>query len=512
MEPIDATKPFGDGNAIYDFVEYDLPGKPELETVDMFGPYITETVDRSKLSKKQVLMNHPEIMNHIHDINSYYLLSFVAQDGDADLGYAKDAGLLKVGQQTGKTVTYLVKKGTNLHQLGIKAPELVASPSYFFKKWLTNLPEDGVLKQNLTVTAAFRHEKHRDTPAVLTGDLSTQNVHSGDYALIKFTTFNFGKLEYNNMKQAGFHVHVRNDLAWKEALAKGFSFPTSFPDNDQIEFIHWTGSLDYPTGQVLNQKVSTGIFLAKFGLKRPIIGAYVPSNSEKPLDSSDTNRPHTNSVTAPYDKNKYITIVIDAGPHAHLRYNGQNNRQFAFVVRKRTKRDTFAGIMAGVQILPEEGYVARGHHIALSNMSEEIKEGIYQENVVAADAANPNPDSSKQATDQDGWINDDELLGTSTGESQKPQTDKDSTEPNWISDDELLAPDDNLPTEGTLLPTQPSSTEEETSKPKKEIPSEKVYLGDEAQDEATIPAKDTNDSSDPTTSPLYVEESDDLLP
>lgn len=61
MEPIDASKPFGNGDKIYDFVDYNLPGKPELEKHDVIGPIFTNINSSRDLDKKKTLRNSSRI-------------------------------------------------------------------------------------------------------------------------------------------------------------------------------------------------------------------------------------------------------------------------------------------------------------------------------------------------------------------------------------------------------------------------------------------------------------------
>lgn len=221
---------------------------------------------------------------------------------------------------------------------------------------------------------------------------------------MNFTTLNHGKLNYKGNSLAGFSFRVRNDLTWKSVLDSGFIFPTPVPNDDNIEFIRWGGSVDFPEGAAVNNKVEASIFLAKFGLKRPIIGAYVPSDAKNPTKTDDPKRLHPNSVTDPYDESKYMTIVIDAGEHATLRTYSTESRQLAFVVRQGTTWDEFAKTLVKVAVIPEKGYVYKGHDLALSKGSDKVQPGVYKEIVV------------EQASDKDknhlrttGWMNSQKL-------------------------------------------------------------------------------------------------------
>lgn len=55
-------------------------GKPELEKHDVIGPIFTNTNSSRDLDKKKLLETHPELKEQILDINSFYALSFLAQD------------------------------------------------------------------------------------------------------------------------------------------------------------------------------------------------------------------------------------------------------------------------------------------------------------------------------------------------------------------------------------------------------------------------------------------------
>ncbi|GET74781.1 hypothetical protein [Streptococcus dysgalactiae] len=398
MEPIDASKPFGNGDKIYDFVDYNLPGKPELEKHDVIGPIFTNTNSSRDLDKKKLLETHPELKEQILDINSFYALSFLAQDSGGQEGYIKQPGSLRVGSQETQAVTYLIKKGQTINNLKIEVPTPLAKEQYFFKKWSSQLPTDGKLEKDLVLTAAFRHDKHKNTQAFFTGDPKDLDVNIGDYSVVNFTTLNHGKLNYKGNSLAGFSFRVRNDLTWKNVLDSGFIFPTPVPNDDNIEFIRWGGSVDFPEGAAVNNKVEASIFLAKFGLKRPIIGAYVPSDAKNPTKADDPKRLHPNSVTDPYDESKYMTIVIDAGEHATLRTHSTESRQLAFVVRQGTTWDEFAKTLVNVAVIPEKGYVYKGHDLALSKGSDKVQPGVYKEIVVEQES-----DKDKKPS-QDNWL------------------------------------------------------------------------------------------------------------
>lgn len=395
IEAIDPNKPMKMKTQTHHEHHHPAPPKYDTSIEDkiVVGPIFTNTMDHRQLYRDELIKNNPNL--GIKDINNYWTVSYIVRSANEKYNYGNDYGTLKLNGQSNKAITYLVRKDKAIQDVNLPIPEAVASNDFFFKNWSRDLTKEAKLKNDVEIYANFRHNRHKDGQKVFLNTFGNADINAGDYVDVYFSTFRLGKLRLDNQVAAGFKYMVRDSLTWNQALKDGMKIPQAVPANG-LEFVGWDGS-DYELlSKNSNKPVSTKIFMAKFGVTRPVINGYIPSDQANPLNEHDRNRPHPNDINNPYDPNKYMTIVFDAGEHAKFKVNSQTTQHLAYVVRKGT---TWMNMLMASQGLPQvvnidEGYTANRWNI---NMNDQIQPGIYKANVTKLETKKDSSQITKAA-------------------------------------------------------------------------------------------------------------------
>ncbi|MBF0781004.1 MULTISPECIES: pneumococcal-type histidine triad protein [unclassified Granulicatella] len=328
-EKIDSTKPLTHHHDHHIEEEKD-DGTIPNEAQRIIGPF---AVTRDELlNKEAILKRYPNI--NVNDINNYHIVGFLAfPNGREKVGH------LTLNDQLTDGVVYLVLKNIPWQEVSttVQVPKVQPMDEYYFKSWTYDVPTEGVVDYARIFGAQFRLEKYKNTPNIL-GPSTTQEIKGtdqvdlNDYVAINFHALFNGTLLINGQQTKHAFYLVKQGLTWREAFASGLTLPQT-----RAEEWHEFNGFSTDLSTRLDEKVTSSIIWAKFGVTSLIIGPYTPANSSQPLDEGDRNRPHPNDSSMPYDKEKYVSIAFVSSGQGNLETFLDSGKTLTYIVRKGSK-------------------------------------------------------------------------------------------------------------------------------------------------------------------------------
>ena len=387
-DKIDPNRPIVNDNHGHDH-NHDLeePDRnPEVEKLDIIGPFILDFEEANNIGEK----NKSSIMKKlgITDVvnpDNYNKLAFFSVRSKDESGDGK----LNIEGKDAKVVVYFVKYGVSEKVLeNITVPTPIANENYVFKSWSGALLKESI-KRDVHLYAEFRNIKFEKSPAVFgpyftPTKLENDNIDARDYSLVQFTTSLLGnpnaKLNVNGKLSNHVYYYIKNELTWKEYKDSGLIVPEVVVD-EGYEFLGW--SVD-PNLYRDDEKNIETYFYVKTATTAKVIGKYVPTDENNPLDSSDINRPHPRG-NIKYDPEKYMTIALRVDDKGNFYEFIGNKRQKTKVISLVVRRGSKWNEIAESFTLPtasKGNYEISQDFIDLINSDLEVTEGIYNINFV----------------------------------------------------------------------------------------------------------------------------------
>ncbi|WP_353458175.1 hypothetical protein, partial [Staphylococcus coagulans] len=374
-------------------IEEEREAHPEQEKVQNIGP-----VDHITRNEKDLKDN-----KQVVDPNNFSAISFELYDP-----FKSNAQLIMPEGQKTSSFGYYVLKQTNWKDIPFQLPQVSIPEGYYLKYWSYDLPKEGQVTRDRAFRAHIGLEKYRNTPPVIgpfTNATSVEvterlkQVDSDDYAPVFFKALNNGHFIVGSQVSNNIVYYLKHGQTWQQLKESGLIIPTPVANDDNTEFIEWRNALpqdnEYPT---------VNFYLGAFGTKDLLIGSYVPSDVNHPLDDNDPARPHPRDITRSYDKNHYTPIAFVADGPGHLDDYTSVEKALVYLVRNNpTWKDSAFGAPTPI---PDEGSVFVGWDSPISDSGDnkverKVFKAIFKskEELAAKDWDTPNAQEGKVTED-----------------------------------------------------------------------------------------------------------------
>ncbi len=374
-------------------IEEEREAHPEQEKVQNIGP-----VDHITRNEKDLKDN-----KQVVDPNNFSAISFELYDP-----FKSNAQLIMPEGQKTSSFGYYVLKQTNWKDIPFQLPQVSIPEGYYLKYWSYDLPKEGQVTRDRAFRAHIGLEKYRNTPPVIgpfTNATSVEvterlkQVDRDDYAPVFFKALNNGHFIVGSQVSNNIVYYLKHGQTWQQLKESGLIIPTPVANDDNTEFIEWRNALpqdnEYPT---------VNFYLGAFGTKDLLIGSYVPSDVNHPLDDNDPARPHPRDITRSYDKNHYTPIAFVADGPGHLDDYTSVEKALVYLVRNNpTWKDSAFGAPTPI---PDEGSVFVGWDSPISDSGDnkverKVFKAIFKskEELAAKDWDTPNAQEGKATED-----------------------------------------------------------------------------------------------------------------
>ncbi|WP_025730332.1 pneumococcal-type histidine triad protein [Atopobacter phocae] len=398
---------------------------PSIETHSIVGPIKLD--QRSQLFKReQLITDYPALSEKIKDIHNFRMIGFFVAQEDSKL---KTSSQLSLDGQPVDYMIYLVRKDLPWKDVTFKLPEVILEQDHYLKGWTYELPTEGIVKRDRLFSARIRPNRFKESPVVINpinaDTLDPDSYTMADYIRISFHSLNYGSLKYEHHQQPNMMFWIKDTATWGEAKANGFSIPKPVP-KPGFEFIDWGHGL--PDDQ---DKVSTEIYTARFGVSSSILGPYVPKDLAHPLNETDEHRPHPKSLSLPYNPAKYATVAFKVeGNHGSVSDYFDQGKILTYLVRKDISQGQ--AFLIAPTVIPEEGYEFVGWDRQI-NPNENASNTLYTAKMRKVDpnklGSNEDKGKSSHPADDPNWDPFDHLFTTPS----EPLTDPNVSEAPLIS-------------------------------------------------------------------------------
>ncbi|MFP4922230.1 hypothetical protein ACJVV0_11485, partial [Staphylococcus coagulans] len=374
-------------------IEEEREAHPEQEKVQNIGP-----VDHITRNEKDLKDN-----KQVVDPNNFSAISFELYDP-----FKSNAQLIMPEGQKTSSFGYYVLKQTNWKDIPFQLPQVSIPEGYYLKYWSYDLPKEGQVTRDRAFRAHIGIEKYRNTPPVIgpfTNATSVEvterlkQVDRDDYAPVFFKALNNGHFIVGSQVSNNIVYYLKHGQTWQQLKESGLIIPTPVTNDDNTEFIEWRNALpqdnEYPT---------VNFYLGAFGTKDLLIGSYVPSDVNHPLDDNDPARPHPRDITRSYDKNHYTPIAFVADGPGYLDDFTSVEKALVYLVRNNpTWKDSAFGAPTPI---PDEGSVFVGWDSPISDSGDnkverKVFKAIFKskEELAAKDWDTPNAQEGKATED-----------------------------------------------------------------------------------------------------------------
>ena len=374
-------------------IEEEREAHPEQEKVQNIGP-----VDHITRNEKDLKDN-----KQVVDPNNFSAISFELYDP-----FKSNAQLIMPEGQKTSSFGYYVLKQTNWKDIPFQLPQVSIPEGYYLKYWSYDLPKEGQVTRDRAFRAHIGLEKYRNTPPVIgpfTNATSVEvterlkQVDRDDYAPVFFKALNNGHFIVGSQVSNNIVYYLKHGQTWQQLKESGLIIPTPVANDDNTEFIEWRNALpqdnEYPT---------VNFYLGAFGTKDLLIGSYVPSDVNHPLDDNDPARPHPRDITRSYDKNHYTPIAFVADGPGYLDDFTSVEKALVYLVRNNpTWKDSAFGAPTPI---PDEGSVFVGWDSPISDSGDnkverKVFKAIFKskEELAAKDWDTPNAQEGKATED-----------------------------------------------------------------------------------------------------------------
>ncbi len=408
-------------------IEEEREAHPEQEKVQNIGP-----VDHITRNEKDLKDN-----KQVVDPNNFSAISFELYDP-----FKSNAQLIMPEGQKTSSFGYYVLKQTNWKDIPFQLPQVSIPEGYYLKYWSYDLPKEGQVTRDRAFRAHIGLEKYRNTPPVIgpfTNATSVEvterlkQVDRDDYAPVFFKALNNGHFIVGSQVSNNIVYYLKHGQTWQQLKESGLIIPTPVANDDNTEFIEWRNALpqdnEYPT---------VNFYLGAFGTKDLLIGSYVPSDVNHPLDDNDPARPHPRDITRSYDKNHYTPIAFVADGPGHLDDYTSVEKALVYLVRNNpTWKDSAFGAPTPI---PDEGSVFVGWDSPISDSGDnkverKVFKAIFKskEELAAKDWDTPNAQEGKATEDAhaEAWEKEVETKDWDTPNAQEGKATEDAHAEAW---------------------------------------------------------------------------------
>ncbi len=408
-------------------IEEEREAHPEQEKVQNIGP-----VDHITRNEKDLKDN-----KQVVDPNNFSAISFELYDP-----FKSNAQLIMPEGQKTSSFGYYVLKQTNWKDIPFQLPQVSIPEGYYLKYWSYDLPKEGQVTRDRAFRAHIGLEKYRNTPPVIgpfTNATSVEvterlkQVDRDDYAPVFFKALNNGHFIVGSQVSNNIVYYLKHGQTWQQLKESGLIIPTPVANDDNTEFIEWRNALpqdnEYPT---------VNFYLGAFGTKDLLIGSYVPSDVNHPLDDNDPARPHPRDITRSYDKNHYTPIAFVADGPGHLDDYTSVEKALVYLVRNNpTWKDSAFGAPTPI---PDEGSVFVGWDSPISDSGDnkverKVFKAIFKskEELAAKDWDTPNAQEGKATEDAhaEAWEKEAETKDWDTPNAQEGKATEDAHAEAW---------------------------------------------------------------------------------
>ncbi len=408
-------------------IEEEREAHPEQEKVQNIGP-----VDHITRNEKDLKDN-----KQVVDPNNFSAISFELYDP-----FKSNAQLIMPEGQKTSSFGYYVLKQTNWKDIPFQLPQVSIPEGYYLKYWSYDLPKEGQVTRDRAFRAHIGLEKYRNTPPVIgpfTNATSVEvterlkQVDRDDYAPVFFKALNNGHFIVGSQVSNNIVYYLKHGQTWQQLKETGLIIPTPVANDDNTEFIEWRNALpqdnEYPT---------VNFYLGAFGTKDLLIGSYVPSDVNHPLDDNDPARPHPRDITRSYDKNHYTPIAFVADGPGHLDDYTSVEKALVYLVRNNpTWKDSAFGAPTPI---PDEGSVFVGWDSPISDSGDnkverKVFKAIFKskEELAAKDWDTPNAQEGKATEDAhaEAWEKEAETKDWDTPNAQEGKATEDAHAEAW---------------------------------------------------------------------------------
>ncbi|WP_340285845.1 LPXTG cell wall anchor domain-containing protein [Staphylococcus coagulans] len=408
-------------------IEEEREAHPEQEKVQNIGP-----VDHITRNEKDLKDN-----KQVVDPNNFSAISFELYDP-----FKSNAQLIMPEGQKTSSFGYYVLKQTNWKDIPFQLPQVSIPEGYYLKYWSYDLPKEGQVTRDRAFRAHIGIEKYRNTPPVIgpfTNATSVEvterlkQVDRDDYAPVFFKALNNGHFIVGSQVSNNIVYYLKHGQTWQQLKESGLIIPTPVANDDNTEFIEWRNALpqdnEYPT---------VNFYLGAFGTKDLLIGSYVPSDVNHPLDDNDPARPHPRDITRSYDKNHYTPIAFVADGPGYLDDFTSVEKALVYLVRNNpTWKDSAFGAPTPI---PDEGSVFVGWDSPISDSGDnkverKVFKAIFKskEELAAKDWDTPNAQEGKATEDAhaEAWEKEAETKDWDTPNAQEGKATEDAHAEAW---------------------------------------------------------------------------------
>ncbi len=408
-------------------IEEEREAHPEQEKVQNIGP-----VDHITRNEKDLKDN-----KQVVDPNNFSAISFELYDP-----FKSNAQLIMPEGQKTSSFGYYVLKQTNWKDIPFQLPQVSIPEGYYLKYWSYDLPKEGQVTRDRAFRAHIGLEKYRNTPPVIgpfTNSTSVEvterlkQVDRDDYAPVFFKALNNGHFIVGSQVSNNIVYYLKHGQTWQQLKESGLIIPTPVANDDNTEFIEWRNALpqdnEYPT---------VNFYLGAFGTKDLLIGSYVPSDVNHPLDDNDPARPHPRDITRSYDKNHYTPIAFVADGPGYLDDFTSVEKALVYLVRNNpTWKDSAFGAPTPI---PDEGSVFVGWDSPISDSGDnkverKVFKAIFKskEELAAKDWDTPNAQEGKATEDAhaEAWEKEAETKDWDTPNAQEGKVTEDAHAEAW---------------------------------------------------------------------------------
>ncbi|MBT2810772.1 hypothetical protein [Staphylococcus coagulans] len=408
-------------------IEEEREAHPEQEKVQNIGP-----VDHITRNEKDLKDN-----KQVVDPNNFSAISFELYDP-----FKSNAQLIMPEGQKTSSFGYYVLKQTNWKDIPFQLPQVSIPEGYYLKYWSYDLPKEGQVTRDRAFRAHIGLEKYRNTPPVIgpfTNATSVEvterlkQVDRDDYAPVFFKALNNGHFIVGSQVSNNIVYYLKHGQTWQQLKESGLIIPTPVANDDNTEFIEWRNALpqdnEYPT---------VNFYLGAFGTKDLLIGSYVPSDVNHPLDDNDPARPHPRDITRSYDKNHYTPIAFVADGPGYLDDFTSVEKALVYLVRNNpTWKDSAFGAPTPI---PDEGSVFVGWDSPISDSGDnkverKVFKAIFKskEELAAKDWDTPNAQEGKATEDAhaEAWEKEAETKDWDTPNAQEGKATEDAHAEAW---------------------------------------------------------------------------------
>ncbi len=408
-------------------IEEEREAHPEQEKVQNIGP-----VDHITRNEKDLKDN-----KQVVDPNNFSAISFELYDP-----FKSNAQLIMPEGQKTSSFGYYVLKQTNWKDIPFQLPQVSIPEGYYLKYWSYDLPKEGQVTRDRAFRAHIGLEKYRNTPPVIgpfTNSTSVEvterlkQVDRDDYAPVFFKALNNGHFIVGSQVSNNIVYYLKHGQTWQQLKESGLIIPTPVANDDNTEFIEWRNALpqdnEYPT---------VNFYLGAFGTKDLLIGSYVPSDVNHPLDDNDPARPHPRDITRSYDKNHYTPIAFVADGPGYLDDFTSVEKALVYLVRNNpTWKDSAFGAPTPI---PDEGSVFVGWDSPISDSGDnkverKVFKAIFKskEELAAKDWDTPNAQEGKATEDAhaEAWEKEAETKDWDTPNAQEGKATEDAHAEAW---------------------------------------------------------------------------------